>query len=169
MKPHPEALHVRRLQTELHLNSARILRRMERRVTLLFREVGIDDLTPAQSNVLVVLFHHKRPLHARELAANLGVSEVTVARFVRALETAGWIGRERHPSDARALLIKLTQKAYEALPTLIRVSNTMMDEAFQGFDLDAITAFAGLTNRVLGNLGESGEQKKAAPENRSKG
>ena len=145
-------LRLRRIQTELHLNSARILRSMERRVSKLFLDEGIDDLTPTQANVLVVLFHRKRPIHGRELAATLGVSEVTVARFLKALEQSGWIARKRHPEDARARLIALTSKAYEALPTLIRVSNAMMDEAFEGFNPQEIESFASFTAAVLTNM-----------------
>ncbi len=152
MKPDTKQLNLRRLQTELHLGSARILRGMERRVNELFAEEGINDLTPAQANVLVVLFQHKQAIHARELAASLGVSEATVARFLRSLESAEWIGREPHPVDARALLIKLTPKAYRALPTLIRISNAMMDEFFAGFDLQSITQFANYTRQVLVNM-----------------
>lgn len=125
---------------------------MERRVSALFAELGIGDLTPTQANVLVVLFHRKRPIHGRELAATLGVSEVTVARFLKALEQSEWVARTPHPEDARARLIALTPKAYRALPTLIRVSNTMMDEAFEGVDSQAIEAFAHFTSGVLANM-----------------
>jgi DNA-binding MarR family transcriptional regulator len=125
---------------------------MERRVSQLFTRKGIHDLTPAQANVLVILFHKKEPTNARTLARELAVSEVTMARFIRALESSGWIGRERSSKDARTMLIRLRKKAYSALPTLADVANGMMDEAFEGFDRTSTEQFANFSARIVENM-----------------
>jgi len=144
-------LTLRRLQTEVHLNSARVLRAMERRIATLFADEGVE-MTPAQGNALVVLFHHKTPMTAVQLASELGISQATVTRFVKSLESGGWIEREKDPADARAMLIRLTAKAYESLPTMIQVSNTMLDQAFDGIDPDRVALLARLTEQIRDNL-----------------
>ena len=149
---HLAPLALRRLQAEVHMNSARALRGMERHVQRLFDEKGIEDLTPAQGNVLMLLFHERRPTRAKRLALQFSVSEVTMGRFVHALESSGWVQRQRDPNDARAWLVSPTPRAYETLASLIAVSNQMMDEAFKGFTAAEIEAFHAQTSRVVSNL-----------------
>lgn len=146
-----QQLELRRLQTAVHLNSARILRAMERRIAVLFSENSID-LTPAQGNALVVLFEAKTPISAVQLADAMGVTQATVTRFVKALQAGDWLTRERSPDDARAMLLVLTPKAYEHLPTLIAVSNEMLDDAFAGLDPETVASLAQLTRRIRDNL-----------------
>ena len=145
------SLALRRLQAEIHLNSARVLRGMERRVHTLFLEEGIENLTPAQGNVLMLLFHRKEPTRAKALAQEFSVSEVTMGRFVHSLEASGWIRRERDPADARAWLVSPTPQAYTTLGSLITVSNRMMDEAFRDFEPEEIEVFHAQTRRVVSN------------------
>ena len=147
-------LALRRLQAEIHMNSARVLRGMERRVQILFEEEGIMNLTPAQANVLMLLFHRRKAARANVLAEEFSVSEVTMGRFIHALEASGWIKRERDPEDARAWLVSPTPQAYNTLGALINVSNRMMDQAFQDFEPDEIEAFHAQTLRVVANLSD---------------
>ena len=148
-------LALRRLQAEIHLNSARVLRGMERRVQTLFNEEGIENLTPAQGNVLMLLFHRREPTRAKILAQEFSVSEVTMGRFVHALEASGWVKRDRDPNDARAWLVSPTPQAYGTLGSLITVSNRMKDEAFRNFEPGEIEAFHAQTRRVVDNLTKS--------------
>ena len=124
----------RRRQTGAFQDLARITRSMDRNVEAMFVEAGIRDITPAQANALMVLFEARHPMTARRLAAALSLSEVTVGRFLRALETNGWVERRRDPDDSRAILASPTQGAHELLPRFIHVSNTIMDQAFAGLD-----------------------------------
>ncbi len=73
-------------------------------------------MTPAQANALMILFQHKSAMTARQVAQEMNLSEVTVGRFVRALESGGWVVREPDPNDSRAILISPSRKAYRALP-----------------------------------------------------
>ena len=125
---------------------------MEQRVGDLFTAEGLDDITPQQANVLVSLFQEKAALNARQLAAAMGISQVTVGRFVKTLESNGWIARELDPNDGRAMLVRLTNRAYTALPQLIRVSNTALDEAFAGLSERQITQLSRFADHVRDNL-----------------
>ncbi|MGM0574364.1 MAG: MarR family winged helix-turn-helix transcriptional regulator [Myxococcota bacterium] len=145
-------LQIRRQESETWLEFGRIHREMTRRVGALLEGEGLDDVTPAQANVLMRLFHEKRPMHAREIATSLSVSEVTMGRFVHALEAAGWVSRTPDPRDARAHLVRPTARAYRALPRFIRVSNAVLDAAFAGMEPEAIGALADAVARIARNL-----------------
>ena len=151
-RPTAAELQLRRVQTEAYLDLMRIHREMERRTALLFEEVGLTDVTPAQASALIVLFQARGPMTARALALHLALSEVTVGRFVKALEEAGWVERESDPDDARAMLIRPTARAYRALPRFIQVSNALLDEAFAGFSADEVRKIARTTERLRRNI-----------------
>ncbi|GEM_PF-568343 len=133
-RPAPDELARRRSQTAAFLDLARIIRSMDRNVEGHFAECGLTDITPAQANALMVLFEARQPMTARRLAVALSLSEVTVGRFLKALERRGWVARERDPADSRAILVSPTPKARENLPRFIHVTNTLMDQAFAGLD-----------------------------------
>jgi DNA-binding MarR family transcriptional regulator len=129
-RPAPAELARRRRQTAAFLDLARIIRSLDRTVDGHFAHQGLDDITPAQANALMVLFEARSPLTARRLAESLSLSEVTVGRFLRALENQGWVARVRDPNDSRAILVSPTAKARAKLPTFIQVTNALMDQAF---------------------------------------
>ncbi|MCA9649982.1 MAG: MarR family transcriptional regulator [Myxococcales bacterium] len=154
------SLELRRLQTEAFLNFGRLHRALDSCVGTLFAREGLEGITPAQSALLMVLFQARRPLTARELAEHQGLSQPTIGRFVRALETEGWVSREVDPQDARAILIRPTRKARRALPRFIAVSNAMLDRAFEGFGEVAVRRVASTTRRLRENL-ERAEREAA--------
>ncbi len=145
-------LALRRLQTETYLNLGRLHRALERRTQVLFEREGLCDVTPAQAALLMVLFQARRPLTARELAEHQGLSQPTIGRFVRALQTQGWVTREADPDDARAILIRPTRKARRTLPRFIAVSNAMLDVAFGGFEQATMRRIARTTEQLRQNL-----------------
>ncbi len=148
-------LDLRRVQAEAYLTFIAIGRALEKRVATQFEAHGLHDVTPAQANALMILFAAKEPLQARTLATRMELSQVTVGRFLKALQLQGWIEREPDPSDARAMLVRPTPKAYRSLPTFIAVSNTMLDQAFAGFSRPEIRRIATVAGRVRSNLVES--------------
>src|SRR4051812_40196973 len=98
-------LDLRRLQTQALVDLARIRSASERLVDGWLREQGLA-ITSAQANALLVLVNARHPLSQADLARELALSEVTVGRFVRAMEEAGWIERARDPEDSRVLLLR---------------------------------------------------------------
>jgi DNA-binding MarR family transcriptional regulator len=82
----------------------------------------------------------------------MSVSEVTVGRFVKALERDGWVTREADPDDGRAWLLRPTRKAYRALPRFIRVSNALLDRAFADFSEAEVNRVVATGERIRENL-----------------
>lgn len=134
------------------MNLSRIQRGLERHIQSLLEGERLHKVTPAQANALMILFQEKDPMTARELAAEMSLSEVTVGRFVRALESSGWVVRATHPSDSRAILISPSRKAYRAFQRFLRVSNATLDEAFQGFTRKQMQELVRMTEQLRENL-----------------
>lgn len=147
-------LAMRRAQSTAMLDLGRVHAVIQRRAAALFEQEGLDDITPAQSNVLMLLFNARRPMTAREIHRAIGVAEPTVCRFVQALMREGWIERRRHPTDARARLVEPSEKAREALPAFIRVSNALLDRIFDGFTREELDRMVGNAQRMTDNLTE---------------
>lgn len=142
----------RRKQADAALELSRIQRELERRVQQLLEEERLKDVTPAQANALMILFQEKAAMTARQLARQMNLSEVTVGRFVRALESGGWVRREADPRDTRAILIQPSKKAYRAFSRFLNVSNSLLDVAFAGFTKKEIETLGKLVERVRMNV-----------------
>lgn len=148
-------LDLRKLQTEGYIRFSRIHRELDEYLAKLFAHEGLRDVTPRQSYVLVVLYQAGRPLAARRIAESLGLSEVTVGRFIHALEHAGWVTRARDPRDGRTILVSLTVRAYDALPTFRRMASVLLDRAFRGFSREEIETLVGMVSRMAENLDDT--------------
>ena len=149
-----EKLAIRRLQMDGYLSFARVLREIEASAAKLLADQGLKRITPAQANVMIVLFQAGEPIPARRIAEILALSEVTVGRFVHALEEARWIRRRKDPDDGRTMLIRPTRKAYDALPKFVSVSNELLDTAFQGFNNREIRELVSKFQRLAENVDE---------------
>ncbi len=128
-----DELALRRVQTQIVLDLQRLRNATERRIGELLVVQELTPITPAQANALMVLVNAREPLTGADLARRLGLSEVTVGRFVKALVDGEWVAREKDPEDGRRLLLTPTGKTREALPRFVAVSNRMLDEVFAGW------------------------------------
>lgn len=144
----------RRLQTEVMLAFSRIHQQILRRAARRLQDAGIEGITPARANALVVLFNARRPLNARELASELAISEVTVSRFIKRMEEDGWVERAPDPTDGRAMLLRPTAHAREQFSALVQVSNAVLDDLFGGFAEADLEALASVVDRVQRNLAD---------------
>ena len=88
-------------------------RAMEKRVFDVLAEAGFGDVTPAQARV----FQRIGPDGTRlsELAEQAQVTKQTAGVLVDALERAGYVRRTPDPSDARARLVRISERGAEAV------------------------------------------------------
>ena len=112
----------------------------------------LENVTPAQANALIILFQNKGAMTARQLAGQMNLSEVTVGRFVRALESANWVVRNADPSDSRAILISPSRKAMRNFDRFLRVTNKVLEDAFDGFSRKQVNGLLGMLEQVRENL-----------------
>lgn len=138
----------RRRQTQIIVDLARIRSAADRWVEDALVRHELRDITPAQANLLMVLFNARRPLTGAELARALGISEVTVSRFLKKMDAAGWVQRARDTEDARRVLVRPTGKAREALPRFILLTNTLLDTTFGPLPASEVDRLAELLTEI---------------------
>ena len=76
---------------------------------------GYPDVRPSYGSILVPLFE-KDGLRMGELAARARLSKQTMTTMVRLLERDGLVERRADPSDGRAWLVFLTERARRFRP-----------------------------------------------------
>jgi DNA-binding MarR family transcriptional regulator len=80
-----------------------------------FVAAGYPDVRPSYGSILVPLFEEDG-LRMGELAARARVSKQTMTTMVRLLERDGLVERRADPSDGRASLVFLTERARSFRP-----------------------------------------------------
>ncbi|GAA3859344.1 winged helix DNA-binding protein [Streptomyces lacrimifluminis] len=94
-------------------------RALESRVFAVLASAGFDDFTPAQARVLQRVGPDGTRL--TELAGQAQITKQTAGFLVDQLEKAGYVTREPDPSDRRARLVCLAERARAAQPVAARV------------------------------------------------
>jgi DNA-binding MarR family transcriptional regulator len=89
-------------------------RDVETRVVAAMRRAGIDDITLAQARVAARIGPHGTRL--TDLAEQAQVTKQTATAIVDRLEASGYVERVPDPTDGRARLVRLTDKAATLLP-----------------------------------------------------
>ncbi len=74
----------------------------------LWSAAGDAGLNPTQAQVLALLAARSSGLRPREIADHLAVSAPSIADTLSALERKGLLVRSRDPSDARAVIVRLS-------------------------------------------------------------
>jgi DNA-binding MarR family transcriptional regulator len=114
-----------------------------------------DGLTTSRAHVLWEL-RRRGPSTQRVLADALGVSARTVTGLVDGLEATGFVNREPHPTDRRAILVTptpLADKTVSALETEQAGFARLLFADMSDARLDCFTAGLG---EVLARLREQG-------------
>lgn len=85
-------------------------------ISRLFLKHASIEISRTETGVLRSLF--ERPRRITELAACEGVTQPAITMLVNRFEGRGWVDRETDPSDARAVLVKLTPEGKRMFETL---------------------------------------------------
>ena len=92
-----------------------------------------------------------------EVAELLDIEPITLCRIVDRLEEAGLVERQRDPSDRRAWLLNLTERAEPLLEKLRAIATELSAEAFGGLETAHIDALRSGLARIRDNLSQSTE------------
>lgn len=82
---------------------------------LFFRRAQLDI---SRTEVGVMRMLSERPRRITELAALEGVTQPAISLLVNRLAERGWVAREADPSDARAVLVALTDEGRGVFDTV---------------------------------------------------
>jgi DNA-binding MarR family transcriptional regulator len=136
----------RRLTNEIRES----LRELSVQLSVLNHLVGARvDLRPVDLNCLDVIGRHG-PLSPSGLAQHTGLHPATLTGVLDRLERAGWIARDRHPSDRRAVMVRALPDRAGEIFRLYGGMNAALEEVFAGFDDGQLRTLADFLRRATG-------------------
>jgi len=110
-----------------------------------------DGLTVARAHLLWEL-RRSGPVPQRALSEAMGVSPRNITGLVDALVAGGFVTREAHPSDRRAILVTFTDRGRQAADTMARQQRELADELFAGETEESVAQFVAELRRIVGVL-----------------
>jgi DNA-binding MarR family transcriptional regulator len=105
-------------------------------------------LTPARAEVLWLLVE-RGPLTQRQLSESLQCTPRNVTGLVDALEESGFVARQPHPTDRRAVLVNLTRKGRRVATGLRGEHRQGAGDLFTGVAPADVTTFAAVLDVVV--------------------
>jgi DNA-binding MarR family transcriptional regulator len=118
---------------------------------LMQRRLEELGLTPARAEVLWLL-HRGGPLTQRELSQTLKCTPRNVTGLVDALEAAGFVTRNPHPTDRRATLVTLTQQGQAVASGWSAEHRQGAGQLFGDISAADLATFVATLDRVLERL-----------------
>lgn len=117
--------------------------------------VGLSDqgLTRARAEVMWRL--HQGPMTQRNLSEALRCTPRNVTGLVDALEAAGLVARNPHPSDRRATLVALTEAGKETVADWQGEYQDLAAELFAGLSATELRRLVTTLDKVLARLRDS--------------
>lgn len=135
-------------------NSRQLRRLFDERV----RGLG---LTAAQARLLLSL--DKFPDSNQAFYADrIEVEPITLTRLVDRMEDAGWIERKPDPTDRRARILHLTEKAQDIVVPLRRIVEALVEDILEGIDEGDRVRLAALLETIGANLSTQRELPEVA-------
>jgi DNA-binding MarR family transcriptional regulator len=113
--------------------------------------LGAVGLTESRAP-LVWLLHQQGPTTQRDLAASLGVTPRNVTGLVDALVETGFVTREPHPGDRRAVLVALTDHGRAVVEQMARDHAGLAETLFGGLDPAVFEGFRAGLDAVIERL-----------------
>ncbi len=137
------------------------LRELSIQLSLLNHHVGTSlDLRDVDLDCLEVINRHG-PLSPSALARRAGLHPATMTGVLDRLERAGWVVRDRDPSDRRAVLVKTRRDRNAELFRLYAGMNASMDQLCADYSDDQLELLADFLRRTT-NAGRDATDELAA-------
>ncbi len=114
-------------------------------------EADVDAFNGAQGRILYVLWQ-KDGLTISQISAQTSLANTTLTSMLDRMEQSGLIARTPSPTDRRAMLIRLTDKARSLREDYDRISQQMNELYYLGFTEEEVRQLEGYLQRVLDNL-----------------
>lgn len=126
------------------------------------RSIVRTNLTEARMQAMRVLFY-TGPSPQRVLAQALGTTARSVSALVDGLEAAGYVRREPHPEDRRAVLLTLTDGAVGIMWNLQEERAKLSERLLEAVDPGDRAAFERGLNSVFSRVDEIVRHESANP------
>jgi DNA-binding MarR family transcriptional regulator len=115
------------------------------------KRLAEHGLTPARAEVLWLL-HRTGPRTQRELSQLLKCTPRNVTGLVDALEHAGFVERTAHPSDRRAVLVRLSEPGQSLIADWGTDREHGTGQLLGGVSTDDLAVFSAVLDQVLTRL-----------------
>ena len=111
---------------------ARVRDRAYEFITRELKKREIMGLVPSHGGIMSTLFKKDR-IPMKEVAERIGRDKSTVTSLVNKLMSAGYVSKEKDPSDNRVTYLCLTAKGRSLERDFDVISARLIDTAFRGF------------------------------------
>ena len=118
----------------------------------LHQRIAPLGIAPAQFMALLELWGEKDGLTQRELVERLDVEQATMANTLARMQRDGLIEKKPHPSDKRAQIICLTQKAIDLKPDAIAAAAAQNKLALSDLSEEEHRHFLDMMGRVVNSM-----------------
>jgi MarR family transcriptional regulator, organic hydroperoxide resistance regulator len=122
-----------------------------RYITHELRKRGIDDIGTPYGAIFVNLFRGGE-LTMGDIARGIRRDKSTVTVLVRKLLDLGYIETSTSPQDARATVVRLTEKGKSLEPVFLEITNGIQKKIYKGFTDTEKEVLATLLERVRDNF-----------------
>ncbi|GHJ47890.1 MarR family transcriptional regulator [Catellatospora sp. TT07R-123] len=124
------------------------LRDLRNQLSILNRQVsGRLELRDIDLDCLDVISRHG-PMSPSALARQVGLHPATLTGILDRLERAGWIARDRHPTDRRAVTLRAVTARGTEIFGLYAGMNASLDEICAGYDEAQLRTIADFLDRA---------------------
>jgi DNA-binding MarR family transcriptional regulator len=124
------------------------LRELSIQLSLLNHHVGAHvELKDVDLDCLELINRHG-PLTPSALARRAGLHPATMTGILDRLERGGWVTRDRHPDDRRAVVVRVLRERSAELFRLYSGMNTSMDQLCAGYNDTELELLADFLRRT---------------------
>lgn len=111
-------------------------------------------LSSAQWRLLIRLFR-EGPVPQARLAECMEIEPISVSRLVDRMATAGWVERQKSPTDRRVHIVAPTPKALNTVAEIKKIADALYAEALAGLADDERAGLMAALRTVVNNLSTS--------------
>lgn len=120
------------------------------RRTMAFKPVGpqkMPRITPSQWGVLMLL--QERDASVKDVAESLQVSSSAATQLVDGLVKSGYVQRDEHAEDRRAVALTLTKKTKEHIETMKSHASAKFLKMFEGLNDKEFNQYVALNRKII--------------------
>lgn len=110
-------------------------------------EYGLKELAPSHGDILFALFKHES-LTMKEITEVIDRDKSTVTGLIVKLEKLGLVTKIPDKKDRRTIYIRLTSKGQQLKPTLIAISDELIEKLNNGLNFEEQLQLEKLLNKV---------------------
>ena len=102
--------------------------------------------------ILSLICYHDGQLSQKALAEILGKDKSALVNIINLLSAKGFVYRENNPNDRREQILKVTEKAKQAVPHIVETFKSLNADITQGISAADMQIFESVLSRMRNNI-----------------